>query len=137
MANVLVTDGLFEVDDAGVRLLCGRCGDCGTDFFPRADTCPYCASQDVAETVEDGDGATLWAWTSVQAAPPGYDGPVPYGFGVVELAGGLRVVTRLTEADPGRLEYGMPMRLTSVEVGTDEDGAALVMYAFAPEEAAA
>ena len=48
------------------------------------------------------------------AAPPGYNGPVPYGFGVVELDGiGLRVVGRLTEADPARSRAAMPMRLVA------------------------
>jgi len=56
----------------------------------------------------------LWAWTAVTAAPPGYEGPVPYGFGVVELTRErLRIVTRLVESDPGRLEFGQPMTLVA------------------------
>ena len=43
---------------------------------------------------------TLWGWTAVTAPPPGYDGELPFGFGVVELTDGLRVITRLTESDP-------------------------------------
>ena len=58
--------------------------------------------------------ATLWAWTAVTAAPPGYAGPVPFGFGVVELMHEqLRVITRLTEPDPARLAFGQPMRLVA------------------------
>ena len=34
------------------------------------------------------------------APPPGYQGEVPYGIGVVELPEGVRVITRLTESDP-------------------------------------
>ena len=34
------------------------------------------------------------------APPPGYLGEVPFGFGVVELDEGLRVLGRLTESDP-------------------------------------
>jgi len=61
---------------------------------------------------------TLWGWTAVTAAPPGYEGPVPYGFGVVELpADGLRVVTRLAESDPAALEEGAPMRFAVVPLG--------------------
>jgi uncharacterized OB-fold protein len=51
---------------------------------------------------------------------------------VVELPEGLRVVTRLTEADPGRLHAGQPMRLVLVPVGEDDDGRAVVTYAFSP-----
>jgi len=65
----------------------------------------------------------------VQSAPPGYTGPVPFGFGVVELADdGLRVITLLTEADPARLHEGDVMRFTTVPV--DDDGA--TAWAFAP-----
>lgn len=71
---------------------------------------------------------TLWAWTAVTAAPPGYEGDVPYGFGIVELsADRLRVVTRLTEADPLQLSQGMPMRFTVVAVTP-----AVATWAFEP-----
>ena len=63
--------------------------------------------------------------------PPGYDGPVPYGFGVVELEGiGLRVVTRLTESDPARLHAGERMTLVTDDVG---DGVATWAFAPVPE----
>ena len=39
-------------------------------------------------------------------APPGYTGEVPFGFGVVELPEGLRVITRLTESRPGKAPFG-------------------------------
>ena len=61
--------------------------------------------------------ATLWGWTAVTAAPPGYEGPVPFGFGVVELVKEqLRIVTRLREADPSQLEFGQPMTLVADEL---------------------
>jgi uncharacterized OB-fold protein len=70
----------------------------------------------------------LWAWTAVNAPPPGYDGQVPYGFGVVELAAdGLQVITRLTEPDPTALSEGMPMRFTVVSL-TDST----TTWAFGP-----
>lgn len=75
----------------------------------------------------------LWAWTAVTAAPPGYQGEVPYGFGVVELDDGLRVVTRLTEADPARLVAGQAMHLVLVDLCDDHDGRRVLSYAFAPD----
>ena len=69
---------------------------------------------------------TLWGWTAVNAAPPGYEGPVPYGFGIVELpADGLQVVTRLVESDPLLLAAGMAMRFRVVPLTT-----ATVTWAF-------
>ncbi len=78
------------------------------------------------------EGGALWAWTAVNAAPPGYPGGVPFGFGVVELPEGIRVITRLTEADPARLRRGQAMRLEIVPLHQGDDGRPVVTYAFAP-----
>jgi uncharacterized OB-fold protein len=125
-----VRDGLFTDGDRP-RLLGGRCPACGHHSFPRHTTCPYCAASDVAP-VELSPTGRLWAWTAVTTAPPGYAGAVPYGFGVVELPEGLRVVSRLTEPDPALLAAGQEMALVVVPVGADEDGRPVTSYAFAP-----
>ena len=79
---------------------------------------------------------TLWAWTAVTAAPPGYEGPVPFGFGVVELTNErLRIITRLTEPDPERLQFGQPMRLVADDAAATT--AIVVTWAFAPTAPAA
>ena len=106
---VPVREGLFTDTDPP-RLLGSRCAVCGRHHFPRQDTCPYCTA-DGASPVELSGTGRLWSWTTVTTAPPGYRGEVPYGFGVVELPEGLRVVTRLTETDPARLSAGQPMAL--------------------------
>jgi len=104
-----------------------ECASCTRRHFPPAAICPWCGADDATE-VTLSSAATLWAWTSVNAAPPGYDGDVPYGFGVVELAAdGLHVVTRLTESDPTKLASGMPMRFTVVPLT-----ASTTTYAFTP-----
>lgn len=125
---------LTTTADGDVRLLGGRCRACGRPCFPRASTCPYCGADDV-EPVTLPDTGTLWGWTAVTSAPPGYEGPVPFGFGVVELTNGLRVITRLTESDPAQLTFGMPMRLVADALRVD--GAHVVTYAFAPAGTAA
>ncbi len=126
-----VREGLFSTTDPP-RLLGGRCDTCGRHHFPRQDTCPYC-SADGVRPVELSSTGVLWAWTAVTTSPPGYVGDVPYGFGVVELPEGLRVITRLTEPDPARLSAGAPMELVVVEVPVDDkNGRRATTYAFAP-----
>ena len=122
-----ITDGLFETNDAGaITLIGGFSPTSGRYHFPLLDTCPYTGATDVERVLLSRDG-TLWAWTAVTAAPPGYEGSVPYGFGVVELTReGLRVITRLKEADPARLEYGQAMTLVP-----DELPGGVVTWAFA------
>ena len=124
---VPVREGLFSAE----QLFGARCSACERHHFPASTRCPYCGSELVSEAALSGEG-TLWAWTAVTAAPPGYRGPVPFGFGVVELPEGVCVVTRLTEADPALLTFGMPVHLVVDELHADDDGNTVVSYAFAP-----
>jgi uncharacterized protein len=122
-----IHDGLFErADDSSIALIGGYSPTSGHYHFPLLDTCPYSGATDVQRVALSRD-ATLWAWTAVTAAPPGYTGPVPYGFGVVELVHEqLRIITRLRESDPDRLEFGQPMTLVAEAL---PDG--VVTWAFA------
>ena len=112
------------------------------DQFPLGDgtaattelvICPYCGAGEVAR-VELSETGTLWSWTAVTAAPPGYGGDVPFGFGVVELPEGLRVITRVEQADPARLSFGIAVRFALAPLHTDDDGTQVVTYTFAPAD---
>jgi uncharacterized OB-fold protein len=127
---VPVRPGLFTEGESP-RLLGSRCPACGAQSFPRTDTCPYCSAEGT-EAVELSRRGRLWAWTAVTTAPPGYRGDVPYGLGVVELPDGVRVVTRLTEADPARLVAGQDVEMVLVPLHRHEDGHEVLGYAFAP-----
>jgi uncharacterized OB-fold protein len=81
---------------------------------------------------------TLVAWTT-QGFPPGppYKGAmgkafVPFGVGLVQLDDVIRVEGRLTENDPTKLEFGMPVELTMIPFTTDDDGNEIVTFAFKP-----
>jgi uncharacterized OB-fold protein len=128
--TVPVHEGLFA-DGEPPRLLGSRCRACGTHHFPAHDSCPYCSAGDV-ERCDLSPRGELWAWTAVTAAPPGYRGEVPFGFGVVELPEGLRVLSRLTEADPARLQAGQAMVLVVVPLHVDDEGRSVTTFAFAP-----
>jgi uncharacterized OB-fold protein len=111
-----IADGLFEIDGDEPFLIGGYSATSGKYHFPLLDTCPYSGAGDV-ERVRLSRRGTLWAWTAVTAEPPGYEGRVPYGFGIVELTEeGLRVITRLAEADPSALSFGQPMTLVVEEL---------------------
>jgi uncharacterized OB-fold protein len=102
---------LFRLDNGQLVLQGGRSPSSGAYHFPISDVCPYTGADDV-EPVDLPTSGRLWLWTAVTSSPPGYAGPVPYGFGIVELDGvGLRVVGRLMEPDPARLVAGQPMRV--------------------------
>ena len=125
-----IAPGLFGDDAATPRLLAGRCSTCRELHFPTSDTCPYCGGGTTTEKI--GPDATLRLFTVVQTAPPGYQGPVPYGFGVVELNGtGLCVLGRLEETSLERLRPGLPMRLRIAPLFTDADGRSVLSWSFA------
>lgn len=129
-----VHDALFRIDaDGEIRLLGGYSPSSAKFHFPLLPACPYTGAEDV-EPADLSHHGTLWGWTAVTAAPPGYSGEIPFGFGVVELPEGLRVLTRITESDPAKLESGMPMHLVVEPLHTDDDGAQVVTYAFAPTQ---
>jgi uncharacterized OB-fold protein len=123
-----VQAGLFQTDPPA--LLGTRCDDCGRHAFPRASTCPYCGSANVTDVLLSATG-TLWGWTAVTNAPPGYHGVVPFGFGIVELPEGVRVITRLA-APVDDYTFGMPMQLRIVPLHTEADGTEVQTWEFAP-----
>lgn len=131
MARRAIGDGLFTMpaDPGAARLLGGYCGACARVTFPAQALCPYCGADACEPRALSPDGV-VEVCTIITNRPPGYDGPLPFGFGVVELPDGIRIVSRLRE--PDRVRAGTRVRVTLDHLGTDVDGNDLVTYAFAP-----
>jgi len=133
--------------DRGVEggcLIGSTCTACGTTTFPAQGSCPRCTGT-AMRTGPLARTGRLWSWTvqGFEPKPPyAADGPFsPYGVGYVELAtedgaGTVLVESRLTEADPARLEIGAPMRLTFIPLRRDDSGAKVMTFAFEPAGAA-
>lgn len=124
-----IVEGLFRIEAEGVVLIGGRSASSGLEHFPRQPVCPYTGTDDV-ETVDLPRTGSLWYCTEVTAAPPGYTGAVPYGLGVVELLGGLRVVGRVVSDAPCELTAGTAMEVVADSV-PDSEGADRAVWAFA------
>jgi uncharacterized OB-fold protein len=122
----------WQADGSG-HLIGGACAQCRQVHFPRLATCPYCAAAECEARPLSVRGV-LHGFTAVLNRPPGYRGAVPFGFGVVELPEGVRVITRLTESAVERLHHGMAMRLVFTPLHVDDEGREVLSYAFAPEE---
>lgn len=123
--------------DAQPALIGSRCGNCTATTFPTQRRCPACSSDKMTPEHLPRRGI-LVAWTT-QGFPPGppYRGPtgkdfVPFGVGLVQLGDVIRVEGRLTENDPAKLEFGMPVELTMIPFTTDADGDEIVTFAFKP-----
>ena len=55
----------------------------------------------------------------------------PFGVGVIDLEGVVRIESRLTESDPDKLEFGGKVELVIVPFRTDGD-TEIVSFAFKP-----
>ena len=137
MPRVALKDGLLSsIDPANdPHLLGARCGDCRQLHFPASGTCPYC-SGDRCAVVELSPRGTLWVHTVVEKPPPGYRGKAPYGFGVVELPEGIRILSRLTANRLDALRDGMPLHLVLEEIFEDDSGRTVVGWAFTEDKPA-
>jgi len=132
-ASVAVHEGLFTREGGKIQLIGGKCTRCGEHHFPRSTTCPYCSAGETVEVLLSDTGR-LWAWTAVHAPPPGYEGDIPFGFGVVELPEGVRVITRLTQAAPQKLAFRQQMKTVVAPLHVDEQNRQVITYAFSPVE---
>jgi len=106
MARIPVAEGVFTWPSDTPRLIGSRCAACAIVTFPAQDSCPRCASTEMAEHLLSRRGR-LWAWTTQEFPPPSppYSGStgeafVPYGVGYVQL--GDEVKRRPPELDGWR-----------------------------------
>ena len=130
-------DGLFTWPGDESALIAGHCTGCGTYSFPALATCinPACRGRSV-EKKTLGRKGTLWTYTIHHYRPPApficAEPFEPYAIGVVELPEGLKVIGMLTVTDPGLLRIGDSMELVVDVLATDETGAELLTWKFAP-----
>lgn len=54
--------------------------------------------------------ATLVTWSTIYAAPRGYEEMVPYTVAIIQFADGSQACVQLTDIDPDKLEYGMKLK---------------------------
>jgi uncharacterized OB-fold protein len=114
------------------HLEANECTGCGARFFDRRNACAACSGTSFARTPIATEGEVR-AFTIVAFAAPGV--PVPYVAALVDC-GGTSVRGNLVdvEPDPDHVTLGMPVRLVTTSVGTDEAGTEAVGFGFAPRE---
>lgn len=91
--------------DAG-RFLIQRCTACGKHvYFPR-EICPHCGADNLA-WVEPSGAGTVYAVTTVRRkADAGGD----YNVSLIDLAEGVRLMSRVTDLAPDAVRIGQPVR---------------------------
>jgi len=133
--QILVEENIFTIPSTPAEdphLIGSKCNNCGEVVFPKQPGCPNCCSEDVEETLL-GPKASLFSFTNINhRVPEGYEGPVPYGVGWVDLPEGARIVAYLTESDPEKLKVGMDLMLIIDKLFDDSEGNELIGFKFKP-----
>ncbi len=112
------------------HLEANECTACGARFFDRRNACANCSGTEFKRARIATQG-TLRTFTIVSFAAPGI--PVPFVAGVVDCDG-TSVRANIVNVEPTaeHVKLGMPVKLTTVPVGTDGEGVEAVNFAFEP-----
>lgn len=88
-----------------------RCKCCGAWRHVPREICAECSSFDWEWAKSSGQG-TVYTWTVVERAlHPAFGQSTPYAPVVVELEGGVRLLTQITDVPPAELKIGMPVKV--------------------------
>ncbi len=121
---------LFTTDESGtVRLVAGRCRDCGHYTFPKYLACPKCFSDNIEDSLLSPTGK-LHAYTIVRRSMPDY--PVPYGLALVDFPEGVRVMAQVAPEHMEELKSNMEMGVTIGVIRKGKDGSNVRSYKFYP-----
>jgi len=125
----LLTTPLSSLEN--VRLLGGKCKDCGEVGLGEISSCQNCAGANIEVIPLSGRGE-LWTYTVIRGKPPGdFKGKIPLGEGLVELPEGIRVKSPLG-GDVDALYIGMDLKFVAYELYENESGEAVIAFRFDP-----
>lgn len=91
------------------RLRLQRCAACTRHVFYPRPVCPHCSSLEL-EWVDASGRGSLYSFSVVHRRPPGFD-ESPYAVALVDLAEGVRMMTRLVEVSLDDLEIGQAVEV--------------------------
>jgi uncharacterized OB-fold protein len=112
------------------HLIANECTSCGARFFDRRNACAGCSGTDFKESRIATQGEVR-AFTIVAFAAPGI--PVPFVSAIIDCDGtSVRANLVNIEADADHVKLGMPVKLTTFSIGTDDEGVEAVNFGFEP-----
>ena len=112
------------------HLVAQECVACGARFFDRRNACASCGGTSFSPAPVATEGEVR-AFTIVAFAAPGV--PVPFVAAVVDCDGtSVRGNLVNVEPDPDHVHTGMKVRLTTFEIGSDDEGTEAIGFGFEP-----
>ena len=120
----------YLVLDPTPHLVAKECTQCGARYFDRRNACASCFGDEFKQVTIGSEGE-LRSFTIVAYAAPGVD--VPFVAGVVDCGGtSVRGNVINVEPDPEHVKLGMPVKLATYSMGTDDNGTEAVAFGFEP-----
>ena len=123
----------LRLPESGEPYLVGqRCSSCGAVYLGKRVACAKCTGRGPFEETPLSRTGTLWVYSIVHQSVPG--APVPYVAAIVDLPEGVSVRCTLAdvEPDPAKLQFGMPLEMTTGVSQQDRDGNDVVAFWFRP-----
>lgn len=129
----LLTPQEVVADALGVLHLCAmKCTACGFKVFPPSDTCPSCLATQLTR-LPLGELGTLYSYTTVHIAPPGWQ--TPYVLGYVDFPEGVRVFGKVKVDSAATLQPDMKVAMRIIETEVPGKGTPAYRYYFTPASA--
>ena len=131
--RIPVSSSWLKLQGDGTRgVLLGKvCKSCGEHFFGAPLFCLNCTSADM-EQVELSKEGTLFTFTIIHQAPPGWQGSVPYILGSVKLEEGPRISAEIVDCPEETIKMGMSMELILRSGGKDQEGNDIMVFKWKP-----
>ena len=107
------------------RLEAGKCSSCGNVYYPPRRVCP-CGGREF-ETVELPNTGKVVTYTIIRVGPSDFVEEVPYGLGIVEVDGGVRLMAQIVDVPLEEIKTGMPVRLEFRKI-YEEGEAGIICY---------
>jgi uncharacterized OB-fold protein len=112
------------------HLQANECISCKARYFDRRNACAACFGTEFNIVAVPNDGVVT-AFTIVAHAAPGID--VPFVAAVVDCDGtSVRGNVINTEPDDEHVKLGMPVKLATYTVGTDDNGTEAIGFGYEP-----
>lgn len=135
--RVPLEEGLFTFPSSPSEqphLIGSKCPSCGKVLFPLRPRCSVCGYAPTRELALSTRGR-VYSCTVFRhhRRAPGYEGPLPYAYGRVELPEGVGILTAFTGYDLAKpLAIGSEVELTLEKFGEDGEGNDIVTFKFRP-----
>jgi uncharacterized OB-fold protein len=111
------------------QLVGNVCLKCGAKHFPPRQVCTKCRGTEFESFRFNGDGE-LYSFTTLRAAPAGFEGYAPYSVGMVKLDEGPLVEAMLTDVNEDELAIGMRVEMVTRKIREEEGERGLLVYGY-------